>query len=552
MSELTFEDYKDRISITEVLEDAGYRFYRRDGKLWPSYCRTDNDGRRVRGDKFVVCSNGKACFQPPEQRRYNVISFIAEHPHLFREGNAGKDPYTVVNEVCHRLLNTPMEERKPQLHSSQQNAQSFSLSDYQCEYWKSSDWEQQRKFFPYFAPRAITRQTQQAFAGSFILTRQRDKTASCHNLSFPMRIPGVNKIVGLEQRGLPDAQGKSCFKGMARGTNATEGVWFASPAYRRSLATELDKIKDVYWFESAWDAMAYYQLRTDPLRRQIAKLSADPSARGSDTQTYLDSQLDKYRRALYVSTGGSPSLQQLKGVLKKTCQADQHICFDNDRAGHLFAIDLVMARAGKTFQTAVLDDGQLQVIDKSGEKEKVITLDLDPFDFDRIAHILGAGNPDMKNYIASLSDPNDIKSGDYDFLPSRTLVSSYYDKIYALEEQARNGELYQGISPEHREEVTSNCRIVMNELRSRFDDILQRDITAYRHHRSSIGIEEPPQGYKDWNDVIMEKRQYEESDTLSAMGEDGEMVTGELSQNHEEEVHRNEDAQETARSHFRR
>ena len=199
-----------------------------------------------------------------------------------------------------------------------------------------------------------------------------------------------------------------------------------------------------------------------------------------------------------------------------------------------------------------MDDGQLQVIDKSGGEEKVYTFSLDNFDFDRIAHVLGAGNPDMKDYIDSLADPHDIKSGDYDLLPSRTLVSSYYDKIYAMEEQARNGELCQGIPPEQREEVTRNHRIVMDELRSRFDEILQRDIAAYRSHHSSIVIEEPPQGYKDWNDAIMEKRQYDESDTLSAMGEDGEMITDELSQNHEEDVHRGEDEQESTRRHFRR
>ena len=121
-----------------------------------------------------------------------------------------------------------------------------------------------------------------------------------------------------------------------------------------------------------------------------------------------------------------------------------------------------------------------------------------------------------------------------------------------MEEQARNGELCQGIPPEQREEVTRNHRIVMDELRSRFDEILQCDIAAYRSHHSSIVIEEPPQGYKDWNDAIMDKRQYDESDTLSAMGEDGEMITDELSQNHEEDVHRDEDEQETTRRHFRR
>ena len=78
MDELTFEDYKRRISIQEVLEDAGYRFNRRDGMRWPSYSRVDSDGRRIHGDKFVVCANGMACFQPPETKRYNVISFLRE------------------------------------------------------------------------------------------------------------------------------------------------------------------------------------------------------------------------------------------------------------------------------------------------------------------------------------------------------------------------------------------------------------------------------------------------------------------------------------------
>ena len=105
MADLTFDDYKRRISIQEVLKDAGYHFYRRDGLRWPCYYRLDDEGRRISGDKFIVCANGMACFQPPSMKKYNVISFIAEHPEMFREGHAGKDPYLVVNEVCHRLLN---------------------------------------------------------------------------------------------------------------------------------------------------------------------------------------------------------------------------------------------------------------------------------------------------------------------------------------------------------------------------------------------------------------------------------------------------------------
>ena len=38
MSELTYEDFKQRINIQEVLQDAGYRLNRKDGIRYPSTC----------------------------------------------------------------------------------------------------------------------------------------------------------------------------------------------------------------------------------------------------------------------------------------------------------------------------------------------------------------------------------------------------------------------------------------------------------------------------------------------------------------------------------
>lgn len=89
MSELTYEDFKQRINIQEVLQDAGYHLNRKDGIRYPSYVRLDSNGRRIRGDKFIVTRNGMCCFQPPEQRNYNIISFIKEHPHFFAEYTPG-------------------------------------------------------------------------------------------------------------------------------------------------------------------------------------------------------------------------------------------------------------------------------------------------------------------------------------------------------------------------------------------------------------------------------------------------------------------------------
>ena len=53
-SELTYDDFLDRLSIQEVLVDARVSSEQRDGLRYPSYVRTDSEGRQVRGDKFIV------------------------------------------------------------------------------------------------------------------------------------------------------------------------------------------------------------------------------------------------------------------------------------------------------------------------------------------------------------------------------------------------------------------------------------------------------------------------------------------------------------------
>ena len=115
MAELTYDDFKRKLSIQDVLIDAGYTLNRRDGLRYPSYVRLDSEGRRIRGDKFIVTGNGLCCFQPPTRKNYNVISFIKEHPEMFSDYTVGMDKNRLVNLVCNRLLNNPIEEREKKI-----------------------------------------------------------------------------------------------------------------------------------------------------------------------------------------------------------------------------------------------------------------------------------------------------------------------------------------------------------------------------------------------------------------------------------------------------
>ena len=54
MSQLTYDDYKARLSIQDVLVEAGYTLDRRDGLRYPTYIRLDSTGHRIHNDKFIV------------------------------------------------------------------------------------------------------------------------------------------------------------------------------------------------------------------------------------------------------------------------------------------------------------------------------------------------------------------------------------------------------------------------------------------------------------------------------------------------------------------
>ena len=311
MSELTYEDFKQRINIQEVLQDAGYRLNRKDGIRYPSYVRLDSNGRRIRGDKFIVTRNGLCCFQPPEQRNYNIISFIKEHPHFFAEYTPGMSKDRLVNLVCNRLLNQPITERNTRVLDPEKHNSPFNAGDYEWQSFDRGNWESQKKFYPYFKNRGIDIFTQRAFADHFFLaTRHRSDGLAYANLAFPLVLPKEpDKIAGLEERGRPKMDGSGSYKGKAEGSNSSEGLWIANFS-----GEPLQKAGGVAWFESAYDAMAFYQIHRNGFRDNP----------------------DLSKKSVFVSTGGTPTDMQIRGMLSVTPDINHYLCFDNDSAGREF------------------------------------------------------------------------------------------------------------------------------------------------------------------------------------------------------------------------
>lgn len=55
--------------------------------------------------------------------------------------------------------------------------------------------------------------------------------------------------------------------------------------------------------------------------------------------------------AVFVSTGGTPSVRQFAGMLEQTPDANHHLCFDRDRAGQLYAVNFALQMNGRVFNS---------------------------------------------------------------------------------------------------------------------------------------------------------------------------------------------------------
>lgn len=491
MAELNYEDFKRRINIQDLLADAGYSLNKRDGLRYPSYVKMRSDGRRVRGDKFIVTGNGLCCFQPPEQKNYNVISFIKEHPHFFSEYTPGMNKDRLVNLVCNRLLNQPIERRPSVVTSRERSEKTFDLQAYKRLDFRKDDWDSQKAFYPYFKARGISLDTQHAFSNHFFIAMRDTSNGKTYtNLSFPLRKPtDLATIVGLEERGRANAEGKAMYKGMAAGSNATEGLWIASPS-----GGTLENVKDVYWFESAYDAMAFYQISKNKLK--------EVKSQGSDEKL---SRLDK---SVFVSTGGNPSVQQFKGMIAETPEANHHLCFDRDRAGQMFAINFAFTKAGKTFNTHVTPKGKLIVVDTT-DKYQRHELNPELFEFDQLLKILGANaktqRSEMTEYMESLRNKDDIFSGDEYLLPPDLLKA--YGKVEVACEEFESAKCSGLVCKEDLADIGDE----LTTLYEAYKAGMRNAVSQYE----SVGrtIYQPcEKEYKDWNDQLLNKRMVEERD----------------------------------------
>lgn len=334
---------KAKVGIDDVAYSLGYRLDKKAGVGKYIELVLGDPARPT--DKIVVRNSSDKAQQFYFRRdgsKGDVISFVRENINSFNA--PGKNEWSKIANVLARLSNTPIPEVPDKKYvSAVSNArQSFDPARYHTQSIDPS------KGIPFllrnrgFSDECISDFRQYIV---YIKDTQFSKYDGL-NIGFPYTNPANDALSGYEIRG------NKGFKSKAAGTDSAHSAWFAEFPGGNPLA-----INNVFFFESSFDAMAFYQINK-------AKLMHSPFA--------------------LVSVGGAFGKNLAESIIERYPAAKCWDCFDNDLAGQMYAATLVKASSHLDFDLQTKDDA---VTFKFGDK--VFQSPKEKFDFRSAAQSLG-------------------------------------------------------------------------------------------------------------------------------------------------------------------
>ena len=315
-----FRALKEKVSIEDVAYALGYRINKSAGI--GRYIEMSLVDRGVVADAIVINNHAdlarQSFFHRTTGKGGDVIELIKENI------NALGAPYSTniyerVGAVLSKFANEPLPESKSREYAAKSHYENQSFDKSRFEIHDAT--ERLFKILPITTPRNIDKQTVETFAPHLSTIVDLNARYQFENLAFPYRKPGSEEMEGAEWRG---QYGK---KGKVAGTNSSSAAWiadFSSDHGRMPL-----NAKDVFFFESGFDAMAFYQ-------KNKAEIDLHSS--------------------VFVSLGGSFGEKQVQGIANLYKGAKAWDCFDNDLAGRIFAVRMTSIVEGKPLTYSISDD----------------------------------------------------------------------------------------------------------------------------------------------------------------------------------------------------
>jgi hypothetical protein len=315
-----FKALKEKVGVDDVAYSLGYRVNRLAGVgRFIEMCLSDANGKHT---DTIVIRNPKdkanqSYFRHNAAGRGDVINFIQENIHSFHEH--GRNQWEMIGNILRKLANEPIPDVGDSAYLKKMGysgEQRFDKTRYEVQTMA----EHLKNGMMYMAPRGFAKETLKQFAPYFVRIKDlKSEHFNDYNIGFPYREPGKEEVLGYEIRGYGN------FKGKVTGTNSTSAAWIVC----MSSTDNPLAVRNVYFGESAYDIMAFYQANRSKI----------------DLET-----------SVFVSIGGTFSDRQVTGIMNLYEKANAVDCFDNDLAGHIYGIRMAALLEGRHLNIVKTDD----------------------------------------------------------------------------------------------------------------------------------------------------------------------------------------------------
>ncbi len=310
---VNFKDLKSRVGVDDIAYALGYRLDPKAGvgRYIELVLGEGNDRR----DTIIVSHpNDKAAqtFFRRDGTKGDVVTLIRENLNAFTV--SGKDDWQKIAKVMARFANMPEPEYKEDREYVRAAGQSvpFDPSRYEVKPIDTG------KIPRLFSERGLLDETVKALAPFIKLLRDRKNTKfDGYNIAFPYTNGLSDEAQGYEVRGYGG------YKSKAAGTDSSSSAWVAD----LSVGSQ-GTVRSLFFCESAFDAMAFYQMNHVRI--------------GTD--------------AALVSLGGTFSDRQVTSVMERFSDARAFDCFDNDLAGRIYGLRMMTLLEGIPMKINKKDD----------------------------------------------------------------------------------------------------------------------------------------------------------------------------------------------------
>lgn len=336
--QLTFYELKQRVSIIQIADDLGYKFDASKGLIQPSFYLKDGQGNTI--DRIFIKNPKNNAIQGywrhsvTGKNSGDLIDFIKENLHKFSEGQSARNDIDAINKILNKYAGTLMSfEQIAQKHMNISNTKDFEKKDFDVNRYPVSEEDKVKRISSLLEKRNISAETAETFSPFIAIIQDANSKYNYKNLGFPYTIPGENKTVGYEVRGMGG------YKGKATGTDSTNALWIAD------FSKEPNAVRTVFLAESALDIMAFYQINKNKI---------------------------DVNNSVFCSMGGSFSANQFSNVINHYKAAKVVCCFDNDINGKMYDARAYCLMNGKELKSST--DGE-NVNFTVGDKQFNIPID---------------------------------------------------------------------------------------------------------------------------------------------------------------------------------